>query len=127
MGGGVEEPARRMREREGATEPHPRQSAARGGAVASRPPPPREGEREEGEGGTEVRGRRGREGWRRRRRVGGRRALAVAAAVAPARVGERRGERQKQRRREEGVRSWIEKRKLGYIFASLDSEEKRRM
>jgi hypothetical protein len=33
-------------------------------------------------------------------------------------------ERERAKRREEGARSWMEKRKLGYIFVSLDSEEK---
>jgi len=87
-GGGVEEPAQRMREREGAIEPRLGRSAARRHLGRVR-------ERDKGEGGTKVRSRQGREEWRRRRRrVGGRRASTAAAAVAPARVGERRGERE---------------------------------
>jgi len=53
-----------MGEREGAVEPLPRRRIARRGAVAWHLPPPRacrsivrEGEREEGKGETEVRGR----------------------------------------------------------------------
>ena len=60
-GGGVEEPAQRMREREGAIEPRLGRSAARRHLG-------RERERDKGEGGTKVRSRQGREEWRRRRR-----------------------------------------------------------
>jgi len=69
-GGGVEEPTQRMREREGPAGPRPGQSAARGGRRHLAPAATSGGrERDKGEGGTEVRSRRGRE-ERRRRRVG---------------------------------------------------------
>ena len=70
-GGGVEEPAQRMREREGPAGPRPGRSAARGGRHHLAPAATSGGrERDKGEGGTEVRSRQGREERRRRRRVG---------------------------------------------------------
>jgi len=95
-----------MGEREGAAEPMLGRRTARRGTVTWRPAPPRahhclgrEGEREEGEGETEVRGRRGRVVEVVEEEKGGRR--------RPAHVRERRGERERERekRREEGTRS----------------------
>jgi len=93
-----------MGEREGAAEPLPRRRIARRGAVAWHLPPRRAcrsirrgGEREEWEGETEVRGRRGRaeeeEDNHRRRR-------ARLAPVTPARIGTEKGETDGER--EEG-------------------------
>jgi len=76
-GGGVEEPAQRMREREGPAGPRSGRSAARGGRHHLAPAATSGGrERDKGEGGMEVRSRRGREERRRRRR-------RVGAAAEP--------------------------------------------
>jgi hypothetical protein len=74
--------------------------------------------REEGEGKRRWEVEEG--GQRRRRRADAATATRSRHAVAP-----RQRETGRAKRREEGVRSWMEKLRLGYIFASVDLEEKR--